>query len=219
MTLLHILPNIVCKLLFLLISLSCTVHATPEPHSTIEPSMVYIVDTLRIEKPCHIFVPYASCNIMFVMDSIEYEHNAKKSIEELIESPAVWIELGTYGLSPQQLNLPNNLSTIMLCSCLNDPYFQLDSVQRLDYDNRLSQYYLLMFMRADCLHTYLYSCIAEYNENISLREKIFRQRHFVNKDNPYRYYKVVVPLCDDAITRMRRQHISTNEWLQSLYME
>lgn len=107
------------------------VRTDQKVYSATELSIVYIVDTLQIERPCHIFVPYASCNIMFVMDSIEYEQSAKKSIEELIESPMVWIELVPYSLYPKKLNLPNNLSTMMLHTCLNDPYFRLDSVQRI----------------------------------------------------------------------------------------
>lgn len=74
-------------------------------------------------------------------------------------------------------------------------------------------------MRADYLHAFLYSCITEYNREISLREQFFRKKHFINKKNPFRYYKVVAPLCDDAVNRIKQQNISKDEWIRTLYSE
>lgn len=213
-----------CVLTLVLFGCRCNINAiqySSEETSTIETPMLYIVDTLQIKRPCHVFIPYASCNIMFVVDSNNYAQISKQSIEELIESPIAFIELVVDCLYSRKQNIPNSLRAMIpyTCVCGYDPYFHLDSIERLIYDNRKSQYYLLMFMRADCLHACLHNCIGEYNEQISLKERIYRKRHFVHRQTPYRYYRVVVPLCDDAIIRMKQQNTKIDEWLWSLYPE
>ena len=139
-----------CVLTLVLFGCKCNINAiqySSNEISTIETSMLYIVDTLQIKRPCHIFIPYASCDIMFVVDSNDYKQISEQSIEELIESPIAFVELVADCLYSRKLNIPNSLSAMIpyTCVCGYDPYFHLDSIERLIYDNRKSRSVFINF--------------------------------------------------------------------------